>query len=103
MDNPVDFRTVTPCGECCVGCPKKRDGFCKGCIESGGRCKEWEASGGCPIFRCAMEHGVSFCGLCPDFPCAWLPKKASWNPRIVAELTDLARRYREQDPLSPTK
>ena len=27
----MDFRHITPCGECCVGCPKKADGLCQGC------------------------------------------------------------------------
>jgi hypothetical protein len=23
----------------------------------------------CPIYACAKEHGVTQCGLCPEFPC----------------------------------
>ena len=56
MDKQIDFRMITPCGECCAGCLKKQDGFCQGCLESGGKCKEWEQSGGCPIFLCCVEH-----------------------------------------------
>lgn len=75
MDKQIDFRMITPCGECCAGCLKKQDSFCQGCLESGGKCKEWEQSGGCPIFLCCVEHGVSFCGLCPDFPAKGCGKK----------------------------
>ena len=35
MDKQIDFRMITPCGECCAGCLKKQDGFCQGCLESG--------------------------------------------------------------------
>ena len=45
----MDFKTITPCGENCVGCKKKAEGFCQGCVESDGHCKEWEQSRGCPI------------------------------------------------------
>lgn len=38
-------------------------GTCKGCREGG--C----LLGNCGVRACAMERGVSFCGLCPDFPC----------------------------------
>ncbi len=96
-ESPIDWSAVTPCGECCTGCKKKESGFCKGCIESGGSCKEWEQSGGCPIYRCAMEHHASFCGLCPAFPCNDLTEKISWNPHIVEHLSALARDFREQN------
>ena len=89
-----DFTTITACGECCVGCGKKASGFCKGCIESDGHCKEWEQSGGCPIHKCAMKHNVQFCGLCDEFPCEWLVEKVSWNKNIVGDLTALANEYR---------
>ena len=36
----TDFTTITACGECCVGCAKKKDGSCPGCIESDGRVPE---------------------------------------------------------------
>ncbi len=93
MDKQIDFRMITPCGECCAGCLKKQDGFCQGCLESGGKCKEWEQSGGCPIFLCCVGHSVSFCGLCPDFPCQGLRQKAPWNPSIVEDLAALAALY----------
>jgi len=90
----TDFNTLTPCGECCVGCPKKASGFCAGCMESAGNCREWPESGGCPIFYCAARHGVPFCGLCAEFPCEWLPEKVSWNPHILTKQTALAAEYR---------
>ena len=39
-------------------------GTCQGCREGG--C----LLGDCGVRACALERGVSFCGLCPDFPCA---------------------------------
>ena len=92
----IDFTTVTPCGECCVGCQKRASGFCMGCIESGGHCKEWEQSGGCPIYLCASAHEALFCGLCDEFPCTFLVTKVTWNPHVVADLVRLAKTYRRQ-------
>ena len=89
-----DFSSVTPCGETCVGCAKRVDGFCMGCRETDGQCKEWEGSGGCPIYKCAVNHGVLFCGLCNTFPCTWLVSKVTWNKNIVEELTELAIEYK---------
>ena len=90
------FEHITACGESCVGCGKKESGFCKGCIESDGHCAEWAHSKGCPIYRCAKEHHVRFCGLCPEFPCTWLREKITWNPRAIEHLTTLAARYRAE-------
>lgn len=92
----MDFSTITACGECCVGCKKKEDGICQGCIESDGHCVEWEQSNGCPIHKCAREHKVQFCGLCKDFPCEWLIKKVVWRKNVVEELTELADLYYKQ-------
>ena len=41
----IDFTKITACGECCVGCKKKEDGLCEGCIESDGHCKECAIEG----------------------------------------------------------
>ncbi|MBO5228557.1 MAG: DUF3795 domain-containing protein [Lachnospiraceae bacterium] len=89
----IDFDKITACGECCVGCKKKEEGICKGCIESDGLCEEWTGSHGCPIHKCAREHGVWFCGLCAEFPCEWLVNKVVWRPNVVAELRELAEVY----------
>lgn len=43
-------------GEACTGC-HNCEGDCPGCIP------------GCVIPACTREHGVGFCGDCPDFPC----------------------------------
>ena len=91
-----DFTTITACGECCVGCKKKEEGLCSGCIETDGNCKEWAESGGCPIHKCARKHNVQFCGLCNEFPCQWLVQKITWNPNIVEHLTKLAKQYHKQ-------
>ena len=32
----TDFTTVTACGEFCIGCSKKKEGICPGCIETDG-------------------------------------------------------------------
>ena len=93
----IDFSTITACGECCVGCKKKEEGMCEGCIESDGNCKEWEQSGGCPIYKCAKRHNVQFCGLCNKFPCDWLTQKVTWNRNVVEHLRSLATTYKEQN------
>lgn len=38
-------------------------GACKGCRDGG--C----LLGNCGVRTCAMERGMDFCGLCPEFPC----------------------------------
>lgn len=52
-------------------------GTCRGCREGG--C----LLGNCGVRACALEREVSFCGLCPDFPCEspGLPEGllASWR------------------------
>ena len=90
----TDFSTITACGECCVGCPKKSDGRCPGCIEADGRVPEWAESGRCKVHTCAKDHHVQFCGLCAEFPCAKLPSLISWNPDIVEQMTALRNEYR---------
>ena len=92
----IDFTTITACGECCVGCKKKEDGPCEGCIETDGHCMEWAESGQCPIHKCAKEHGVQFCGLCSEFPCDELPKKIQWNPNVIEYLTELSCKYKNK-------
>ena len=92
----MDFSAITACGECCTGCEKKSSGFCAGCMESDGNCREWLQSGGCPIYKCAKQHGVQFCGLCSEFPCEWLPRKAVWNPDIIDDLKKLAVIYKNK-------
>ncbi len=97
MSNTIDFTTITACGECCVGCKKKESGFCKGCIESDGHCEEWAQSKGCPIYQCAKEHNIQFCGLCLAFPCNWLTEKITWNPHITEHLAKLADLYHQSN------
>ena len=99
----IDFTTITACGECCVGCGKRADGLCEGCIESNGHCKEWADSKGCPIHKCAREHKVQICGLCREFPCGWLVEKVTWNPSIIKDLTALANKYYKQMKGGQTK
>ena len=91
----MDFRLITPCGECCEGCKKKADGQCHGCLETGGHCEEWAGFGVCPTYACCREHGALFCGVCPEFPCNHLPM-LKWRPDCVNELTELAKEYRRQ-------
>lgn len=89
----MDFSSITACGECCDGCKKKESGLCKGCIEYDGSCQEWAESGGCPIHKCVKEHNVQFCGLCSNFPCEWVVKKAVWRSNYVEEHRQLAFKY----------
>ena len=89
----TDFSTITACGECCLGCPKKLDGRCPGCLGADGRVPEWAESGRCKVHACAENHHVQFCGLCAEFPCAKLPSLISWNPDVVDQLTALRNEY----------
>lgn len=92
---------ITPCGECCEGCPKRSDGLCEGCRETDGHCAEWAGSGVCPTYACCKAHGAVFCGLCPEFPCDHLPM-LKWRPNCVQELTELAIRYKQRYDHKPT-
>ena len=83
----TDFSTITACGECCVGCSKKIDGLCPGCIEADGHVPEWAQSGMCKVHACCKEHNARFCGLCSEFPCDKLPQLISWNPDIIKNLS----------------
>lgn len=96
MSREIDFSTVTACGECCVGCKKKESGICKGCIEADGFVPEWKESGQCRVHKCAKSHGVSFCGICSEFPCEQLPIIIHWDPDRVEHLRKLGEQYRAQ-------
>lgn len=85
---------ITPCGESCSACPKRASGQCRSCRETDGYCEEWVQSGRCPVYACAQAHGAAFCGVCPAFPCADLPRLLHWRPDCVQELRDLAGRLR---------
>ncbi len=91
----ADKSTITACGGCCTGCPKRADGICRGCIEADGYVLEWADSGRCRVYACARRHGVQFCGICDEFPCGELPKLIHWEKDIAARLTALAEEYRK--------
>ena len=93
----IDFTTITACGECCVGCAKKIEGLCPGCLEADGKVPEWAQSGVCKVHACAKEHGVQFCGICGEFPCEKLPTMISWNLGIVEHQTQLRDEYLKQN------
>ena len=97
MTEIIDFSKITACGECCTDCEKKDKEICKGCIETDGHCEEWKGSGACPIHKCAREHNVQFCGLCPEFPCDWLVEKVHWKSNIAEELSRLAELYQKSN------
>ena len=92
----TDFSTLTACGECCTGCPKKTSGACPGCIEADGRVPEWADSGVCRVHACTRKHGVQFCGLCEEFPCEKIHEVISWNREIVEKMTSLRDEYLKQ-------
>ena len=96
MREKIDFTTITAFGECCADCEKKINGICKGCIGADGYVPEWAESGRCKVHACAKSHDVQFCGICSQFPCQQLRSIIHWNPDIVEELSELARKYREQ-------
>lgn len=97
MIKDIDFSTITACGECCVGCKKKADGLCKGCIEADGYVPEWKESGRCKVHACTRNHNVSFCGLCSEFPCDRITELIHWNPDIIGRQLYLAKEYRKQN------
>ncbi len=86
--------TLTACGECCTGCAKNRSGACPGCIAADGRVPEWAGSGRCRIHACTRAHSVTFCGLCPAFPCGDLEKLMPWKTEIVPRFRALAENCR---------
>ena len=92
----TDFSTLTACGECCVGCSKKLNGSCPGCVEADGCVPEWAESGRCKIHACARDHGVQFCGLCELFPCEKLSAMIPWNADIIDHLSALRDEYLKQ-------
>ena len=93
----TDFSQITACGGNCKGCEHFLSDECAGCLSNGGKCvKMWQE--GCDICKCCAEHNVSFCGICEEFPCAWLKAKLSeWDDNAVFRLEELAREYREQN------
>ena len=92
----TDFSLITACGECCVGCSKKKGGICPGCIEAEGKVPEWAESGICRVYACCREHDALFCGLCKEFPCEKLPQMIPWNAEIVNHLSELRDIYNAQ-------
>ena len=92
----IDFTTITACGECCIGCTKKENGICPGCIEADGKVPEWAESGICKVHACCKEHRARFCGLCDAFPCEKLPQMIPWNTDIVNHLSELRDEYNNQ-------
>lgn len=92
----TDFSVITACGESCEGCEKKADGRCPGCIAADGYVPEWAESGRCRIHACTRAHGVSFCGICSEFPCDRIPELIPWNKNIITHLSYLRDKYNRQ-------
>lgn len=92
----TDFYELTPCGGNCTGCEHFRSGECKGCIQSGGECvKMWDK--GCEIYKCCQSHGVTFCGICGEFPCEWLKETiCRWDEKGIERLQSLGEEYKKQ-------
>lgn len=78
-----------------MGCSKKNDGSCPGCIEADGCVPEWVESGRCKVHACAREHCVQVCGLCEEFPCEKFLAMISWNPNVIDHLTVLRDEYKK--------
>lgn len=93
MNINIDFNQVTPCGGNCRHCRCYKTGECCGCLANGGRCVSmWQ--NGCRIFLCCAEHNVSFCGLCPEFPCGWLADNlARWDLNGVSRIKEVTHEY----------
>lgn len=95
MARVTDWTAVTACGEDCTGCAKRLAAACPGCIAADGVVPEWAGSGRCRVHACTRSHGVPFCGLCAEFPCAGLAQMIPWNPQIMEHQRQLAEMYRE--------
>ncbi|MBP0955920.1 MAG: hypothetical protein J5997_00985 [Oscillospiraceae bacterium] len=92
----TDFYELTPCGGNCTGCEHFCSGECKGCIQSGGKCvKMWDK--GCDIYKCCQSHGVTFCGICGEFPCKWLKETiCRWEEKGIERLQSLGEEHKKQ-------
>lgn len=58
-----EYPLFSLCGLNCGLCTMHLGGYCPGC--GGG-----EGNQSCSIARCSVEHGVEFCSLCGEYPCA---------------------------------
>ncbi len=95
MSDNLDYSELTACGEYCVGCYKKKEGICQGCIEADGYVTEWAQSGRCKVHACTREHNVTFCGLCAEFPCKGIKDMIHWKPNVIEQMRELAEGYRQ--------
>ena len=59
------------CGLECKGCEFVESCGCGGCVATKGFPFHAENEP-CPVAKCAMDHGVIFCGDCGEFPCKLL-------------------------------
>lgn len=58
-----EYPLFSLCGLNCGLCTMRLGGHCPGC--GGG-----DGNQSCSIARCSVEHGVAFCSLCSEYPCA---------------------------------
>lgn len=58
-----EYPLFSLCGLSCGLCTMHIGGYCPGC--GGG-----DGNQSCSIARCSVEHGVVFCSLCAEYPCA---------------------------------
>ena len=83
------FNLTSPCGLDCFNCQLYQAGtdeavrakladrlkippetaVCKGCRNQDGKVPAIGRFKPCRIYKCAVVHGLDFCGDCPDFPC----------------------------------
>lgn len=57
-----EYSLFSLCGLNCGLCTMHIGGYCPGC--GGG-----DGNQSCSIARCSVEHGVTFCSLCGEYPC----------------------------------
>lgn len=103
MDQTERSRLVAPCGIDCgicelylsrhnaelktllIGMGIPADALpCEGCRENQGHCPLLGKA--CATWTCAADHGVTFCGECPEFPCAKLNPAADRGDRLPHNL-----------------
>jgi hypothetical protein len=61
----MDKNQIAMCGAYCGACEWKPKTNCPGCLAAKGK-MFW---GECTVAKCAIEKGITHCGLCSDLVC----------------------------------
>jgi hypothetical protein len=61
----MDNNLLAYCGVDCAACGDYSGGKCPGCRQT-----DWSEGDACMPIECCRRRAITFCGECPDFPCA---------------------------------